>query len=592
MILFACVFGSAGQAVGLQPELDVSSPRATFQTFQAEMDRIEGLYRAYLAAPTRANRTDLMDAFRRLGTELFDLRGLPRATRQKHGTASIGYLSDILHRLPEVPADAFPPDPAEPGAAPPAHWTLPGSEIRIERVTEGAHAGEYLFSRETVERLPEWHAEAMHLPVLRPGKLANVRHEQVHFVGPTLSRIQLFSMPEALERPFLEVPAWKAILVPLVSGSLLLIVVVWSRFVRRLSAHLAVWQRYGLWLTAPGVLALLTWLSHSFFANEAVLYGPLALIEEVGTVVLLYVAAAWASWISCWFLVELVIASPFIPDQSYDAHLLRMLARVISMLSAGGLLIYGANEVGVPALGLLAGVSIGGLALALAAQTTVENLIGGVTIFTDRPFRVGEFIGYGDKVGTVEAIGPRSTRVRGLNGTLTTVPNADLAKKELINFTKRDKNLFHHQIGVRYETSPAQLEWLLKELRTRVSAHPLVEKEGRLPRVCVVGFGASSIDIEIFAKVLTPDFGHFLEIQQDLAIEVMKAVVESGTGFAFPSRTTYLARDGGLDAAATQRAEQAVARNHAKGATPEPPEPDHVDALRARSLMTAPASPN
>jgi len=110
----------------------------------------------------------------------------------------------------------------------------------------------------------------------------------------------------------------------------------------------------------------------------------------------------------------------------------------------------------VPTLGLLAGISIGGVALALAAQSTVENLLGGFTIFADRPFRVGDEIRFGGKAGRVEAIGPRSTRIRDADGSLTTVPNANISKDQLTNVSARSSSLFRHQPSRRNLVFPVE----------------------------------------------------------------------------------------------------------------------------------------
>lgn len=188
-----------------------------------------------------------------------------------------------------------------------------------------------------------------------------------------------------------------------------------------------------------------------------------------------YFALAWTALLAGRLVAELVVALPAIPDQSYDAHLLRLVARVSGLLAAGGVVIYGADKIGIPALGIIAGVGVGGVALALAAQSTIENLLGGISIFVDRPFRIGNFIQYGSNSGVVEAIGPRSSRIRGLDGTLTTVPNADLAKMHIVNFSLRDKCLFVQVLGLRYETTRLQVEWILDTTEKRLLAHPIVE---------------------------------------------------------------------------------------------------------------------
>ena len=214
------------------------------------------------------------------------------------------------------------------------------------------------------------------------------------------------------------------------------------------------------------------YVSTWFIRTQVNVSGDFGIGESIAATIGLYVAAAWAAWIACFFVVEAIIASPCIPNNSYDAHLLRLTARLAAVLAAGAVLVYGANDIGIPALGLLAGLGVGGVALALASQSTVENLFGGVSIFADRPFRVGDFIRFGDESGTVEAVGPRSSRVRGLDGTLTTVPNGDLAKMHVTNFSMRNKCLFLHTVGLRYETSPDQFEWLLAGVAANPHGHP------------------------------------------------------------------------------------------------------------------------
>lgn len=139
-----------------------------------------------------------------------------------------------------------------------------------------------------------------------------------------------------------------------------------------------------------------------------------------------------------------------------------------------------------------------------------------------------------------------------------TVPNSDIAKMHITNYTLRNKCQFLHRIGLRYETSPDQFEWLLQDLRARIAAHPMVEETPGFPRVRLVGFGTSSIDIEIFAYVMTPDYGKFLEVQEALVLLIMRTVETAGTSFAFPSQTTYLARDTGLDEEAKHQTEKSV----------------------------------
>jgi MscS family membrane protein len=195
---------------------------------------------------------------------------------------------------------------------------------------------------------------------------------------------------------------------------------------------------------------------------------------------------------------------------------------------------------------LIAGLGVGGIAVALAAQKTVENLFGGITLYSDQPVRVGDFCRFGDQVGTVEEIGMRSTRVRTLDRTLVAIPNAEFSNLKLENFAKRDRMRLFAMIGVRYETTPEQLRYILVEVRRLLYAHERVTPDPA--RIRFVGFGAYSLDLEIFAYVNTSDWSEFLGIREDIYLRIMEIIEASGTGFAFPSQTLYLGKDEGLSA--------------------------------------------
>jgi MscS family membrane protein len=228
-------------------------------------------------------------------------------------------------------------------------------------------------------------------------------------------------------------------------------------------------------------------------------------------------------------------------------------AKTILVLLAGIALL---QHLGFNVTGVIAGLGVGGIALALAAQKTIENLFGGATLVTDQPVRVGDFCRFGDKIGTVEDIGLRSTRVRTLDRTVVSVPNAEFSQTQLENFAKRDRIRLFCMLGLRYETGPEQLRHVLAGLRRLLLAHPKVLPDPA--RVRFVGFGAYSLDLEVFAYIATSDWNEFLQIREDIFLRMMDVVKESGTGFAFPSQTTYLSRDGGLDRERARKAEEEV----------------------------------
>jgi MscS family membrane protein len=242
--------------------------------------------------------------------------------------------------------------------------------------------------------------------------------------------------------------------------------------------------------------------------------------------------------------------------------------RVLAIIILVYLALYVAESFGIPAAPLIASLGVGGLAIALAVRPTLENIVGGFILFADKPVRVGEFCLFGDKKGTVEEIGLRSTRIRALDRTVITVPNADFAQQQIINFTRRDQMLMQTTLGLRYETTPDQLRYLLTRLRELFVAHPKVSPEPARARF--TSFGEISLNVEVFVYVLTHDYNEFLGIAEEINLRIMDIVTEAGTGFAFPSQTAYLAKDHGLDAERTGAAEAEVRTWRADGTLPFP----------------------
>jgi len=242
-----------------------------------------------------------------------------------------------------------------------------------------------------------------------------------------------------------------------------------------------------------------------------------------------------------------------------------------SVLIAGALSALAA--VGFNLTTVLAGLGIGGIAIAFAAQKTLENLFGGVSLLGDEVIRVGDVCKIGDRVGTVEDISLRSTRIRTTERSELSIPNGSLATMNLENLTRRDKLLWAPVFGLRYETSPDQLRYVLAEVRRMLYEHPKVDVSSA--RVRLAELAVSSLNVEIFSYLLTTDQAEFTAIREDLLLRVMDIVDKAGTGFAFPSRTMYVTRDAGLD---KEKSEIAVETVNKWRDEKQLPFPDHSPA--------------
>jgi MscS family membrane protein len=186
----------------------------------------------------------------------------------------------------------------------------------------------------------------------------------------------------------------------------------------------------------------------------------------------------------------------------------------------------------------LAGLGVGGLAVALAAQKTLENVVAGASLIFDQAVRVGDYLRMDTIEGTVDHVGLRSTRIRTLDRSVVSVPNGQLANVSLETLSARDKYWFHPEIRLRYDTRAQQLRAVLEGIRRLLAGHASIDAPS--VRVRFFRLGPSSFDIEVFAYVFARDWNHYLEIQEGLLFEVAGAIERAGAHFALPSQTVYL----------------------------------------------------
>lgn len=214
--------------------------------------------------------------------------------------------------------------------------------------------------------------------------------------------------------------------------------------------------------------------------------------------------------------------------------LLRQAATVV-VLTFGGLLVL--QALGVDVWKLLAGVSIGSLVFALAAQDTVANVFGSFNVFVDRPFQIGDWIVVGDVEGVVEEVGFRSTRVRTFYNSQVTVPNRTLTNANIDNYGRRARRRVKVVLGLTYDTPPDTLQAYVEGVRAILSAHPHVQKTHE---VHFHDFGASSLDILVYYHLVVPDWHTELTTRAQNLLEFLRLAEELGVSFAFPSTSVYV----------------------------------------------------
>ena len=221
------------------------------------------------------------------------------------------------------------------------------------------------------------------------------------------------------------------------------------------------------------------------------------------------------------------------------SSVLRLARRVVNALLVFAGIIAILYKFGVNPTAALAGLGVGGIAVALAAQKTLENVIGGASIIFDQVIRVGDTLKLGEFTGTVDEIGLRSTRIRTTDRTLVSIPNGQVATMSLETLSARDKFWFHHLIGLRYETTLTQMKSVLESIRELLLENSSVERDS--VRARFLAFSANALDVELFAYLYARDWNHFLELQEGLLFSIIDKLEKSNVQIAFPSRTLYVA---------------------------------------------------
>jgi MscS family membrane protein len=448
-------------------------------------------------------------------TLYLDLRKMPAAQRAADGPMLAQQLEDLLDDSSfEITMLSRDPDGDQAdGLAPTlehlATFMVGGKmlDLQMERVELKPGLRVWLVSRDSVAMIPEAHKSVAETPFEKklPQPLVNFE--------------------------VLETPAWRWLALILVALVLWVGSGVASRLFAaspRISAARAFRGPLRVCLTAAGVRLMMEFASPATLSRTAMERG-LALIfvlglAGLGAAVVDFAGERWRSRLD-----------PRAQAVSYSVLPLILQVLKLSLYVIAILAVF--NAWGYNTTTILAGLGVGGLAVALAAQKTIENLFGGISVIGDRPVLVGDFCRFGDRTGTVIDIGLRSTRIRTPDRTIVSVPNAQFSSMELENISGRDKIWFHPTLNLRRDTTSDQLQQVLSSLRDILAKHAKVEI-GKMP-VRFIGVGAYSLDVEVDVYVNTTDGDEFLALRQDLLLEMLRAVEHAGTGLAVPIQENF-----------------------------------------------------
>ncbi len=548
----------------LQPA-DTSSPRASLQGF---IDAVDDIYlgmtdvleeysrsdRLYLSLAEEKKHSAVLGNAPKV-IRFLDVSQIPPVLQDTVPAQRALQLKEVLDRI-ELPPLQDIPDREAMAHASLKQWTLPGTEIEFVRIEAGPRAGEFLVSAETVDRLPEFYQRVKSLPY-KPGPA-----KELNDVYRTLTASKADTIYEA----FLSSPVGLSYIVP---TRWMLNLPDWAR---DRVAGAAAWQWLGLgiglllgalvifagyrlanrltdrsedqpgsrWESLPVPLAVIFvagMLVPLMFALFRIGGTPRVVIAFVQTSAL-FLMAAWLCIIGSIIVGDVIVSSEHLKRHSLDSQLTRLGTRLVGIAGAIAFLIQGADELGFPAYSVLAGLGVGGLAVALAARDSIANLLGSLLIMVEKPFRIGHYIRLSGTEGAVEDVGFRSTRIRTLDNSLISIPNNTVVNTTVENLSLRTMRRQRFLVQITYDTPRERVEEMVAGIRQLITDHPLTNKSNF--QVRFNNFGESSLDILVMFYLDVDDYGVELREREAMLLQIIDFAKDVGVEFAFPTRTLHV----------------------------------------------------
>jgi len=473
---------------------------------------------------------------------VMDLSEIPERLHELEGPIFADFVKRILDRVAFVIWQEIPDDPNR--GVPYVYFQHPVGNVVLARVSEPTEDGaapsdRWKITAESLARAPALLEVMQDLPVIGG----------------------LDAQPEPLSPYFRLRETMRSTNPALISDLGYLELWQWLGFAATLlAASLAVWLIAAAMRKAAGVGPRLSALS-SLANPTGVLVAALMLnaavtrlgvtqagLPLVGSIagVLLVIALAFLAYRLATLIGGVFHASALKTTSYVDEIATSLGTGFVKLLIVVGAVIAIADVVGLPYEGVLTGLGVGGVAIAFAARDTVSNMMGGGLLMADRPFQRGDLIEIDGKLATVEAVGLRSTRLRGLDDTLLHVPNVQLSNRIIANWGRRRRRKVTMVVGVTYDTPRDRLDAFVSGLRELLLAQPKVDHDDVY--VGLQGFGASSIDIDLLFHLRVNDYAQQVAVKHQIVLDIVLLAEDIGVDFAFPTRTIHITAPGGGDA--------------------------------------------
>jgi len=462
--------------------------------------------------------------------ETLDLSGFTSILANEKGKEAAIYLKETIDRVILIDYSLIPTAEEE---ITNGRWRLKNTSITIVKMKEGDSAGDYLFSKKTVENARSMFLKVKDLPYLKnSGQGAGWREDW--------SRKNL---PTWMQKKFFGFDAWQwlGLLLALLFGF------TGKFFAERILSVLRkfVEKTKGEWddklLTALGpptglICATIIWfLSLKVLRFDGLLLDFLVLVVQA----VFSIGVVWLSYRLAGAATEIIRYVSKNKTFLKDSHLESLfLTGIKAFIIVFGILV-SLQNLGINVVSLLAGLGIGGLALALAAKDTAANIFGSIMILWDRPFMIGDWIVVSGAEGTVEEIGFRSTRIRTFYNSQISIPNSQIANLNIDNMGRRALRRIKVNFGIAYDTPVEKIESFVEGIKNIILANKATDKSNF--HVVFNNYGDSSLLVLLYCFLRVPDWAHELVERQNIFIEIKRLAEDLEVEFAFPTQTLHLA---------------------------------------------------
>ncbi|MFO6425413.1 mechanosensitive ion channel family protein [Motilimonas sp. KMU-193] len=540
---------------------DTSSPKNTFSSFMAASERLLEFWQA-----EQLHLPEAQHAFTQAQRTL-DLSLVPNRSRTVVVMEKIILLREVIDRL-ALDELSHLPDLGMVTESSSRQWRFGNTDIVIQQQIDGDRAEQYLFSASSIQGLFRWYRAVAMLPYQIPER-ENYYELFLKSPGPLFSKQLIHSLPAEFNELYGTLPLWQW---------LVLVLVLYFCFtLMRLSFKLG--NQWNERCYSRGVKWCIGRLL-SLVCVAMVLFLTRRLIDDgiwITGGVYQFLSSAFLFgqfFFLSWFI--LAVFNYFSGIYIYKKHngkyvdssLITVLGRIFGALIIIVLGVYVVEFMGFSISPIVAGIGVGGLAVALAIRPLLENVINGLTLYADGGIKIGELCRYGEKLGTIESIGLRSTRIRTLERSLITIPNSEFANMEIDNLERRDKRRMEHVLRIRSETSLDQIRVLVVNLRRLLLQHPMIEDEPI--RVRLMEVGEYSINIAVMAYICCVDNEEFMAVQEDLLFSMLNQVDNVGAKIAHSTQYQFVDKLPEINASSIEDASQIVAKWHKEEMFPFP----------------------